>query len=89
MARSGIYLLERQGDYMKDIAALAIVASLLLVSLSVIYCADAVLTEMAKQRNLMELQFGVTNGQINSKYSETLVNRSGESKLHATQLPDA
>lgn len=84
MARTGIHLLAKQGDDMKDLAALALVASLLLVSLSIIYCVDAVLQEMAKQRNLLELQFGVTNGQINSKYSEanSFSNRSGESKLN-------
>lgn len=80
MARPGIYILTKQGDEMKDMAALAVVASLLLVSLSIIYCADAILQEMAKERNLLELQFGVSNGQINTKYSDSHGYRARESE---------
>ena len=47
---------------MKDLTDLALVASLLLLSLTVIYCTDAILQEMAASRVLMANSLEGTNG---------------------------
>jgi hypothetical protein len=69
---------------MKELTDLALIGALLLVSISVIYCADAILDEMAKQRNLLEIMYGVGDGvKNNGSYSQGLKPSSSDSLVHS------
>lgn len=57
---------------MKELSELALIGALLLVSLTIVYCADALLQEMAKQRTLMEIEFGDRHGGLNGGYAQGL-----------------
>jgi hypothetical protein len=63
---------------MKELSELALIAALLLVSLTVIYCTDAILQEMAASRALLTSTIEVNNG----KYSDGLASSSGEGSIH-------
>jgi hypothetical protein len=47
---------------MKELSELALIAALLLVSLTVIYCTDAILQEMAASRQLLANELEGKNG---------------------------
>ena len=90
MDRTGIHLLnEETGGQMNEIMDLALIGALLLVSLSVIYCADAILQEMAKQRLLMEIQLGGNDGRHDSYTQGLRPVREGNDTKSDTELHPA